>query len=248
MLLTLGQLEFAHSDQILAMKLGRFAAVALGTQNNHVWPGDSAEFITSHRDPWNGEPVVEPDGEFHSDGDLATGATDFADDVGMLAARRHEVSKTYIARRCGEYRLKDHRVRTVLSMNGEYFALWAEAPIAVINRPEKCGEARARREGRPAEPIDGPGAADECCRLEIADYGVILDAGSITRLAFGLSKPFGQSFLLQRAVVPDTGRYRMCKFLLLNWMQGEPEGGSRRDRLQRVGIVFYAEAVAHETE
>src|SRR5437870_2819503 len=51
-----------------------------------------------------------------------------------------------------------------------------DLPAAVLLPAEQRGEARARVEPRPTEPIDRPVARDERRRLAIADHRVIFDA------------------------------------------------------------------------
>ncbi len=63
------------------------------------------------------------------------------------------------------------------------FCSRSDLPIAVVPGSEQRGEARTRREGRPAQPVDRPIPRDQRCRLAVADQAVVLDRRAVHRVS-----------------------------------------------------------------
>src|SRR5260370_7569207 len=49
-------------------------------------------------------------------------------------------------------------------------------PAAVLSCPEQGGKARGRIKPRPAQPVDRAVAADQSCRLAVADQRIVFDS------------------------------------------------------------------------
>ena len=140
-----------------------------------VRAGDGDPRVVDAPHPGHDRAVVEPDHELGAHRHLAVEPLDDADDVGRLAARRHEVDRPHRARVRLEDRLEDQRVVAVAARRAADLVPGREQPAAVIGRAEQRREARARVEAREAAPVDRPVAADERGGLQVADEGVVLD-------------------------------------------------------------------------
>ena len=104
--------------------------------------GDGAEFAVGLGDPGNGEAVVEAEGELHADGNFAARAANDADDVRVLAARRHEVGEADLAGCGGEGGLEDEGAGAIAALDrGDFVA----GPEAASSRCQQCRAGRRSR-------------------------------------------------------------------------------------------------------
>src|SRR5262249_46530443 len=91
-------------------------------------------------------------------------------------ARRHEIDYRRRAGRGLEFGFEHQRAWTVAAFRAEYWILWGNEPAPVVSVPKQRGKTRGRIKPRPAQPIDRAVAADQSCRLAIADQRVVFDS------------------------------------------------------------------------
>src|SRR4029079_8762529 len=96
-------------------------------------------------------------------------ADDDARDVGRVAAERHEVDERDGALGRLEVRFEDERMLTIAPADRRIGRARRDQPPSVFRPAEEGGEAGARVEARPAEPVDRPRARNERGRLAVAD-------------------------------------------------------------------------------
>ena len=125
--------------------------------------------------PGDDRAVVEAEHELHPHRHAPLEPLDDPDDVGSVAARRHEVGHADAAVLGVEVELVHERVLAVAALDALDLAVGREQPAAVALVPEQGGEARARVEAREAEPVDRAVAPDERRGLQVADQPVVLD-------------------------------------------------------------------------
>ncbi len=125
--------------------------------------------------PRDDRAVVEAEHELHPHRHAPLEPLDDPDDVGIVAAWRHEVGHANAAVLGVEVELVDERALPVAALDALDLAVGREQPAAVALVPEQRGEARARVEAREAEPVDRAVAPDERRRLQVADQPVVLD-------------------------------------------------------------------------
>ena len=163
--------ERRDGGEVLAVHLDRCL------QRDRVGSRDGDPRVVADDPPHPGHDraVVEPDHELHADLDLAVEALDDPDDVGVTAARRHEVDDADAARVGVEVELVHERAVAVAPLHAAHAARGCEQPAALALVAEQGGEAGAGVEARDAEPVDRAVAAHERRRLEVAEEAVVLD-------------------------------------------------------------------------
>jgi hypothetical protein len=77
-------------------------------------------------------PVIEADDQFHLHGHFAAQTFDDADDVWILAARRHEIDQTHRAIGRFQFCFQDKCFATVTATHGCYLFVRKEPPVPVL--------------------------------------------------------------------------------------------------------------------
>ncbi len=147
------------------------------SHRDRVRAGDGDERFVDRSNPRDDGAVVETEHQLHEHVHASVDALHDADDIGGLAARRHEVDQAHGARTRLELGLQHERVAPIAAPGRVELALGLDRPVPVLGVAEQRGEDRPRVEARQAEPVDAAVTADERGGLEIADQSVVLDAG-----------------------------------------------------------------------
>src|SRR5262249_40617085 len=74
-----------------------------------------------------------------------------------------------------KFGFEDEGAGTIAPCHAERRMVWSNEPPAVVGFPEQGGKARGRIETGPAQPIDRAVAADQSCRLAVADQRIVFD-------------------------------------------------------------------------
>ena len=147
--------------------------------HDHVRPGDGAEgAVRQSTDPRDRAAVVEAQHQLRAHRDAAALAANEPDDVRVPPAGG--MKSMTVARAFGRLdgRLEDQRIRAIAAGDSRAWIDRFHEPSAVVRRAEQCGEARARIEPRPAEPVNRAAARHQRGGLTIADERVILEWGA----------------------------------------------------------------------
>ena len=120
-------------------------------------------------------PVIEPDNQFHLHRDFPAQAFDDADDVRVLAARRHEIDQAHRPIFRFQFCFQDERFATVTATNGCYLFVRKEPPVAIFLLPEQRRETRAGIEPRETKPVYTAVATHQRACLGIAKERIVLD-------------------------------------------------------------------------
>ena len=148
----------------------------VGVKDHHVGPGDGAQrAIVEPRDPRHERAIVEPQDQLHSHLDASAAPDDDARQIGRVTAEGHEVHEGHRAVGGLEVRLEDQRPTTIVPRYPGIGIARRDLPPPVFRSTEDCGEACARVEAWPAEPIDRSIPRHERRRLAVADERVVLD-------------------------------------------------------------------------
>ena len=131
--------------------------------------------------PGHDLPVIEADDEFHLHRDFAAHAFDDADDVRIFAARRHEIDQAHRAAFCGDLRLEDECIATVVATCLYHFFRRKKPPVTVFRVAQQRCKTRRRIEPRKTKPIHTTVAAHQRASLCIAKKCVVLDLGIFLR-------------------------------------------------------------------
>ncbi len=163
--------ETGHRGQVLAAGLDR------RSQHSHVLPGNRKQrAILGSPDPGDIDAEAEADHQLHLQLHLTRDPAHQPDDVGGVAARRHEIDQRDNAV-CGlETRLQDQRIVPVAA--GGFCDLFRrrDQPSAVPVGAEQGRKTGIGIERGPAQPVDRSVAADQRRGLAIADQSIVFDS------------------------------------------------------------------------
>ena len=156
--------------------------------------------ILGFLDPGNIGAEPEPDHQLHPQLDPAADAAHQSDDIGGMAARRHEVDQLDDAGSGLKPRLQDQRIGPVAARGVDDLVRRRDQPAAVLVGAEQAGETGIGIESRPAQPVDRTVASDQSGGLAISDQSVIFDSGG--QLFYLLLKmPAHQTMARDRSLV-----------------------------------------------
>src|SRR5207248_4364970 len=125
--------------------------------------------------PGNDLSIIEADDQLHLHRNFASQSFNDANDVRVLAARRHEIDQAHGATLCFDFRFQDKRVSTVPATRFYDVFLREKPPVSVSRIAQKRGKARRRVKPRKTKPINTAVATHERAGLRIAQKRVILD-------------------------------------------------------------------------
>ena len=162
--------EIGDRGQILAVRLhGR-------AQHGHVLPTDREyRALLGSPDPGNIRAKAEADHQLHLHLDGAPDAAHQPDDIGSIAARWHEVDQCNIAGCSLKPRLENQGIVPVTTGRVGDLVHGGNQPSSITVCAKQGCKTRIRIEGRPAEPIDRPIAADQSRCLAIPDQSIVFD-------------------------------------------------------------------------
>ena len=106
--------------------------------------------------PRNDSSVIEADDQLHFHPDFAVHALNDADDVGICAARRHEIDQADRAGGGFDFRFEDERVAPIAALGLSDFLFRREKPVPVFFFAEERCKTGRRIKTRKAKPIDRP--------------------------------------------------------------------------------------------
>ena len=177
-------LAFAHFEtgdrgQVLAAGLDR------RSQHRHVRAGNRQQrAVFGSLDPGDVDAELEADHQLHLQLHLARDAAHQPDDVGGVAARRHEIDQGDGPICRLKTRLQDQGIVPVAAGEFCHFLRRRDQPAAVPVVAEQGCKAGIGIERGPAQPVDRSVAADQCRGLAIPDQSVVFDLlGQILILA-----------------------------------------------------------------
>src|SRR5436309_10258694 len=104
--------------------------------------------------PGNDLSIIEADDQLHLHRNFASQSFNDANDVRILAARRHEIDQAHGAALCFDFRLEDKRVTTVTATRFYDLSLREKPPMSVFCIAKQRGEARRRVKPRKTKPIN----------------------------------------------------------------------------------------------
>src|SRR5205823_9147848 len=125
--------------------------------------------------PGNDLSIIEADDQLHLHRNFASQSFNYANDVRILAARRHEIDQAHGAALCFDFRLEDKRVTTVTATRFYNLSLREEPPVSVSRITQKRGKARRRVKPRETKPVNASIPTHQRTGLCITEKSVILD-------------------------------------------------------------------------
>src|ERR1041384_6741842 len=196
--------KLGDGGQIFAARLYRCA------ETERVRSGERFESAGGLAHPRDDLPAIETDNQLHANAHLAGQTLEDADQVGVLAARRHEIDQSHGAALCLDFRFEDQRVTAVSPTAFVDLTLGVKEPAAIVLIPEQRCKAGRRIEARKAQPIDTAVAANERAGLRIAQKRIIFDA-HMRRLrsrAISSRRYRGDTLILETEIEAKSGAVR----------------------------------------
>ena len=163
--------ELADRGQVLAGQRHR------RVQDDHVGAGDRAKRAVLHpRHPRNGMPEVEPQHELGSHLQPPSLAAHEPDDVGVAAARRHEINDRGGAVGGLDACLEDQGLVAILSRDPRILGRALDRPAAVLGSVPRSAAKQAleSNRGQHSQSIE-PLRRDQRGRLAVADERVVFN-------------------------------------------------------------------------
>src|SRR5262245_35928207 len=120
-------------------------------------------------------PVIEADDQFHLHSYMAAQSFNDADDVRVLASRRHEIDQANGAALSFNFSFENQRLSQVTAARGFNFLFRKKAPVPIFLLAKQRRKACRRIEPRKAQPIDATVATHQRARLRVAEKPVVLD-------------------------------------------------------------------------
>src|SRR6266487_6167750 len=102
------------------------------SQDQPIWSGYRFQSVILVAHPWHNLPVIKADDQFHLHRYPAAQPFHDADDVWILAARRHEIDQPHSAALGFDFRFEDKRVATITATRCYDFFLWEKSPVPVL--------------------------------------------------------------------------------------------------------------------
>ena len=125
--------------------------------------------------PGDDLPVIEADDQFHLHRHFAAQPFDDADDVRVLATRRHKIDQAHRTTFRFNFRFENQRLSPVAAARGFNFLCRKKPPVPIFLLAEERRKTCRRIEPGKAKPIDTAVAADQSARLRVTDKTVVLD-------------------------------------------------------------------------
>src|SRR6202022_2104406 len=119
-----------------------------------VRTGDGLETVMRLAYPRNDQSVLKTNDQFHLHRHFAAQTFDDANDVGVLATRRHEIDQADCAALGFNFGFDDERVAAVAPPQLVDLLRRREKPMAVFLLADERGETGRRIEARKAKPVD----------------------------------------------------------------------------------------------
>ena len=168
-------LEIGHRGHVLAAGLDR------RSQHRHVRPANRQQrAIFGSLDPGNIGAESEPDHQLHPQLHPAADAAHQPDDIGGVAARRHEIDQGDGAICRLEARLQDQRIVPVAARGFRDIFRRRDKPSALLGRAEQGCETGIGIERGPAQPVDRSVAPDQGRGFAVANQSIVFDfAGQV---------------------------------------------------------------------
>src|SRR5262249_7543722 len=120
-------------------------------------------------------PVIEADDQFHLHSYMAAQSFNDADDVRVLASRRHEIDQANGAARSFNFSFENQRLASIAAASCFNFFGRKETPMPIFTFAKQRRKACWRIEPRKAQPIDATVATHQRTRLRVAEKPVVLD-------------------------------------------------------------------------
>src|SRR4029077_3095084 len=124
--------------------------------------------------PRDNVPVIEPDDQFHLHRDFSAQAFDDADDVRVLASRRHEIDQAHCAIFRFQFCFQDECFATITTPHRCYLFVRKEPPVPIFFFPEQRRKTCRRIEPGKAKPIHTPVATHQRAGLRVTKKSVVL--------------------------------------------------------------------------